>query len=109
MRFPFRRQRLTRAFDPQGTARVLNEHDNYRVLRRLKPHPVDLAYRLSPDESITLVVDVETPGFDQRRDEVIELGMVAFVHEAERRIGPVVACSACCRSPRSRSAPRSPA
>ena len=87
---PPRRRRLTRAFDPEGAAQVLDEHDDYRVLRRLKPRPVDPVYRLGPGESIALMVDVETTGLDHRRDEVIELGMVAFVHDAEGRIGPVV-------------------
>ena len=87
---PPRRRRLTRAFDPEGAAQILDEHDDYRVLRRLKPRPADPAYRPGPGESIALLVDVETTGLDHRRDEVIELGMVAFVHDAEGRIGPVV-------------------
>ena len=29
----------TRAFDPEGAAQILDEHDDYRVLRRLKPRP----------------------------------------------------------------------
>ncbi len=87
---PSRRRRVKRAFDPEGAAQTLDEHDDYRVLRRLKPRPVDTAYRLGPGESIALLVDVETTGLDHRRDEVIELGMVAFVHDAEGRIGPVV-------------------
>ena len=87
---PPKRRRLTRAFDPEGAAQILDEHDDYRVLRRLKPRPVDPTYRPGPGESIALVVDVETTGLDHRRDEVIELGMVAFVHDAEGRIGPVV-------------------
>jgi DNA polymerase-3 subunit epsilon len=87
---PPKRRRLTRAFDPEGAAQILDEHDDYRVLRRLKPRPVDPAYRLAPGESIALVVDVETTGLDHRRDEIIELGMIAFVHDTEGRIGPVV-------------------
>ena len=81
---------MTRAFDPEGAAQVLDEHDDYRVLRRLKPRPIDPAHRLGPGESIALVVDVETTGLDHRRDEVIELGIVAFVHDVEGQIGPVV-------------------
>ncbi len=87
---PLRRPRVTRASDPEGAAKILDEHDDYRVLRRLKPRPVDPTYRPGPGERIALVVDVETTGLDHRRDEVIELGMVAFVHDAEGRIGPVV-------------------
>lgn len=87
---PSRRRRLTRPIDPEGAAQILDEHEDYRVLRRLKPRPVNPEYRLGPGESIALVVDVETTGLDHRRDEVIELGMVAFAHDAEGRIGPVV-------------------
>ena len=74
----------------RSAGEILDEHDDYRVLRRLKPRPVDPTYRPGSGERVALVVDVETTGLDHRRDEVIELGMVAFVHDAEGRIGPVV-------------------
>ena len=55
---PPRRRRLTRAFDPEGAARILDEHDDYRVLRRLKPRSVDPAYRPGPGESIALAAPI---------------------------------------------------
>ena len=76
--------------DPERAAQELDCHDDFRVLRRLKPRPVDSTHRLRPGESIALLVDVETTGLDHRRDEVIEIGMVAFVHDAEGRICSVV-------------------
>ena len=74
----------------ETAARLLDAHADYRVLRRVKPRPVDVTYRPGPGERIALLVDVETTGLDHRIDEVTEIGMVAFVHDAEGRIGPVV-------------------
>ena len=102
---PDRRRRSTRRRDPEGAAQVLEAHDDYRVLRRLKPRPVDPAYRPGPGESIAVVIDVETTGLDHRRDEVIELGMVAFVHDAEGRIGPVVGVLGMLHEPRGEITP----
>ncbi len=87
---PAKRRRAVSLPDPESAARLLDAHDDYRVLRRLQPRPVDPAYRLGPGESIALLVDVETTGLDHRCHEVIEIGMVAFAHDAEGRIGPVV-------------------
>ena len=83
------RQRTAHLPDLEVAARVLDAHADYRVLRRLKPRPVDVAYRPGPGESVVLLVDVETTGLAHHRDEVIEIGMVAFVHDAEGRVGPV--------------------
>ena len=87
---PFKRLRGSPSLDHEGAARILDAHDDYRVLRRLQPRTVDPAYQLKPGEAVACIVDVETTGLDHRRDEVIELGMVAFVHDAKGRIGPVV-------------------
>ena len=78
------------AFDPEAAIQALEACGDYRVLRRLKPREVDAAYRLQPGESVALLVDVETTGLDHRRDEVIEIGMIAFVHDADGRVGPVI-------------------
>ncbi|WP_428981054.1 3'-5' exonuclease [Lichenibacterium dinghuense] len=85
-----KRRHTPAAPNPEGAARLLDAHDDYRVLRRLKPRPVDSAYRRVPGQGIALLVDVETTGLDHRQHEVIEIGMVAFAHDAEGRIGPVV-------------------
>ena len=44
-------------------------------------------------------MDVETTGLDHRRDEVIEIGMVAFVHDAAGRVGPVIGAINALREP----------
>ena len=87
---PPKRQRAASQSDPESAARILDAHDDYRVLRRLQPRPVDATYRPGPDEFVACIVDVETTGLDHSRHEVIELGMVVFVHDAAGRIGPVV-------------------
>ena len=76
--------------DPECAARLLDAHDDYRVLRRLKPRQVDFVYRPVPGEGVALLVDVETTGLDHRTHEVIEIGMVAFAFDAAGRIGNVV-------------------
>ena len=85
-----KRQRPAPSPDHDSAFRVLDAHDDYRVLRRLRPRPVDAAYRPGPGEFVACIVDVETTGLDHGRHEVIELGMVSFVHDIEGRIGPVV-------------------
>jgi DNA polymerase III subunit epsilon len=41
-------------------------------------------------EKIAVIVDTETTGLDHTRDEVIELGMVAFLYDEDGRIGEVI-------------------
>ncbi len=97
---PIRGRRAAAAPNPESAAQLLDGHDDYRVLRRLKPRPIDPAYRLGPGESIALLVDVETTGLDHRQHEVIEIGMVAFAHDADGRIGPVVGVLGMLHEPR---------
>ncbi len=84
------RRRARPALDVESAARVLDADADHRVLRRVRPRPVDPAHQLAPGESVALLVDVETTGLDHRVHEVIEIGMVAFVHDANGRVGPVV-------------------
>jgi DNA polymerase-3 subunit epsilon len=69
-------------------ARQLEATGDYRVLRRLVPHPANLR----PDgcARIGVAIDVETTGLDVARDEVIELAMVKFAYSADDRILGVV-------------------
>lgn len=93
------RSRRSRAMDHEGAARLLDTCDDYRVLRRLKPREVDASYQPGPGEFIAVIVDVETTGLDHRRDEVIEIGMVSFVHNAAGEVGPVIGALSLLREP----------
>jgi DNA polymerase-3 subunit epsilon len=69
---------------------MLEATGDYRVLRRLQPRPVVSSRTLCDGEKIAVILDTETTGLDHTRDEVIELGMVAFVHDEEGRIGDLI-------------------
>jgi DNA polymerase-3 subunit epsilon len=68
--------------DPESLAAALDQHDDYRVLRRLMP--VHRFVPASPSHQLkhALVVDVETTGVDKSSDVIIELGLVRFTYDA---------------------------
>src|SRR5690242_6957618 len=68
-------------------AEALAQSPNYRVLRRLVPRT-----SFTPAEGPTktaIPLDVETTGLDQRKDEVVELGMVKFDYLPDGRIAGI--------------------
>jgi DNA polymerase-3 subunit epsilon len=70
-------------------ARTVEQHPDYRVLRRLQPRPVDLDGAL-PWERVAVLVDTETTGLDPEHDEIIELGMLVVTYSDDGKIGRVV-------------------
>lgn len=87
--------------DPSLTdmADTLERSGDYRVLRRLVPRaivprtlPLPLGTRLG------VILDTETTGLDHRKDEIIELGMIAFTY-LDGVIGDVVATYSGLREP----------
>jgi DNA polymerase III subunit epsilon len=58
-------------------AEALVRSGNYRVLRRLVPRTTSVP---SADQVCRtgVIIDLETTGLDQQKDEIIELGMVKF-------------------------------
>lgn len=62
---------------PERMAQLLEQHADYRVLRRFAPRE-RYSERTPVRVARGIVLDVETTGRDTRADEVIELGMVAF-------------------------------
>lgn len=68
--------------------RRLEATGRYRILTKLQPRPVA---RL-PEPGFPLhgvIVDTETTGLNPRKDEVIEIGVVAFSFDESGRIGEV--------------------
>ncbi len=74
----------------EAAAAAIEATGAYRVLRSVRPREIRPDHQLAPGEAVAVIVDVETTGLDHRQHEVIELGMVAFVHDANGRVGPVV-------------------
>ncbi|MET4329260.1 DNA polymerase-3 subunit epsilon [Bradyrhizobium sp. i1.15.2] len=63
--------------------RELEATGDFRVLRRAALGPI--ADRTSVQDKIAVIVDVETTGLDLERDEIIEIGMVAFSYGDDGR------------------------
>jgi DNA polymerase-3 subunit epsilon len=85
--------------DFEAAADALQASGQYRVLRRLQPRPVVTARMAVPGERIAVIVDTETTGLDHTRDEVIEIGMVAFSYSEDGRIGDVIGTYNALREP----------
>lgn len=76
--------------DLEELASKLDQHDDYRVLRRLAEHKTyhadDPALRAAGQIRQGLFLDVETTGLDAGVDQVIELAMVPFEFAPDGRI-----------------------
>jgi len=68
-------------------AEALVQSPNYRVLRRLVPR-TSFTPSIGPTKT-AILLDVETTGLDQRKDEVVELGMVKFDYLPDGRIAGI--------------------
>ena len=92
-------------------AEALAKSADYRVLRRLVPRKT-LAASIGQSTKTGILLDVETTGLDQRKDEVVELGMVKFDYLPDGRIAGIKMSSHRSTSRPSQSrwrSPRSPA
>lgn len=82
----------------------LLETGRYRILRKLQPRPIAAFPR--PEFPLKgIILDTETTGLDARKDEIIEIGMVAFTFDAAGRIGDVTATFGGLRQPAMRIPP----
>lgn len=85
----YQRRRLPRATDAERAARLLAEHADFRVLRRLRSRPVSGRRPLAQDEALVVILDTETTGLSAQ-DEIIELAMVAVIHDRRGVVVDVV-------------------
>ena len=80
-------------------AEALARSGDYRVLRRLVPR-TSFTPSMGPTKT---AFDVETAGLDQRKDEVVELGMIKFDYLPDGRIASIGTSSRLSTSRSSRS------
>jgi len=95
-------QRRAFRLDPadfETAADTLEASGHYRILRRLRPRPVVTSRNAVPGEKLAIIVDTETTGLDHTRDEIIEIGMVAFSYNEDGRIGDVIGTFNALREP----------
>jgi DNA polymerase III subunit epsilon len=60
-----------------------------RILKMLEPRPVVATARHGfPLKGV--ILDTETTGFNQRKDEIIEIGTIAFTFDEAGNIGDVI-------------------
>ena len=77
---------------------LLEATGDYRVLRRLQPRAT-FRERNDTPVKIGMILDVETTGLDTVKDEVIELGMVAFEFDAAGQVYGVTDTFSALRDP----------
>nr|WP_320198749.1 3'-5' exonuclease [Agrobacterium sp. rho-13.3]MDX8308271.1 3'-5' exonuclease [Agrobacterium sp. rho-13.3] len=72
----------------EDMVRHLSETGRYRILKKLVPR--DVASSVRPGFPLKgIILDTETTGLSARKDEIIEIGVIAFTFDAEGRIGDV--------------------
>jgi DNA polymerase-3 subunit epsilon len=76
----------------------LVETGRYRILKKLEPRSVATVVR--PDYPLKgIILDTETTGLNARKDEIIEIGVIAFTFDDEGRIGDVSGVYGALRQP----------
>ncbi|MDR6831500.1 DNA polymerase-3 subunit epsilon [Bosea sp. BE271] len=76
-------------WDDEEAAQRLELSGRFRILRKLVPRPIIPRFQ-SAFPNLAVLVDTETTGLNHAKDEVIELGAVAFTYDNEGAIGDVV-------------------
>ncbi|MBM7046236.1 3'-5' exonuclease [Rhizobium lusitanum] len=72
----------------EDMVRHLSETGRYRILQKLMPREIaSFARPAYPLKGI--ILDTETTGLNARKDEIIEIGMIAFTFDAKGNIGDV--------------------
>lgn len=84
--------------DDEEAARRLEQTGRFKVLRKLVPRPI-VPRAQSAFPNLAVLVDTETTGLQHARDEIIEIGAVAFTYDDEGVIGDVVGIYSGLRQP----------
>ncbi|WP_442981165.1 3'-5' exonuclease [Rhizobium sp. SL42] len=72
----------------EAMVRHLSETGRYRLLKRLEPRRVVAVAR--PEYPLRgIILDTETTGLNARKDEIIEIGVIAFTYDHRGNIGDV--------------------
>lgn len=87
-------------WDAGAAARRLEESGDFKILRRLVPRPI-VPRDQSRLPNLGVIVDTETTGLHHAKDEVIEIGAVAFTYGDDGEIGNVVGVYSGLRQPSS--------
>lgn len=78
----------TTALSEEDMVRQLRETGRYRILKKLEPRYVTAAARPGfPLKGV--ILDTETTGLSHRKDEIIEIGAIAFTFDDAGAIGDV--------------------
>jgi DNA polymerase III epsilon subunit-like protein len=72
----------------EAMVRHLSDTGRYRILKKLVPR--EAATFIRPDYPLRgIILDTETTGLNARKDEIIEIGVIAFTFDATGGIGDV--------------------
>lgn len=85
-------------WDDEEAAQRLEQSGRFRILRKLAPRTV-IPRAESAFPNLAVLVDTETTGLNHAKDEIIEVGAVAFTYDDEGAIGDVVGVFSGLRQP----------
>ncbi|MGO4407924.1 3'-5' exonuclease [Bosea sp. RAF48] len=85
-------------WDDEEAAQRLEQSGRFKVLRKLAPRPI-IPRAQSAFPNLAVLVDTETTGLVHARDEIIEIGAVAFTYDDEGAIGDVIGIYSGLRQP----------
>lgn len=85
-------------WDDEEAAQRLEQSGRFRILRKLVPRPI-IPRAQSAFPNLAVLIDTETTGLNHAKDEVIEIGAVAFTYDDEGAIGHVVGVYSGLRQP----------